>query len=89
MAVVLPHLLSQRNREAGASPGGVPSPAAVAVDTAVLRALLALPDSGALLHFIQRPNHVDLEEGRAALRAAGRYSELVALYQVCVGGVAW
>ncbi|RMZ54929.1 hypothetical protein APUTEX25_000446 [Auxenochlorella protothecoides] len=81
VAVVLPHLLSQRNREAGASPGGVPSPAAVAVDTAVLRALLALPDSGALLHFIQRPNHVDLEEGRAALRAAGRYSELVALYQ--------
>lgn len=39
-----------------------------------------------LLHscgrFVQRPNWVDLEAGEAALRSAGRYSELVALYQV-------
>ncbi len=32
--------------------------------------------------FVQRPNCVDLEAGEAALKASGRYSELVALYQV-------
>ena len=31
--------------------------------------------------FVQRPNCVDLQAGEAALRGAGRYSELVALYQ--------
>ena len=35
--------------------------------------------------FIQRPNCVEVEEGEAALRGAGRYSELVALYQVGPG----
>ena len=43
--------------------------------------MLAMDDTGALLRFVQRPNRVSLEEGEAALRAAGRYSELVALYQ--------
>ncbi|PRW34079.1 glycoside hydrolase isoform A [Chlorella sorokiniana] len=54
---------------------------AALLDTALLLALLAAPDSGALLRFVQRPNWVDLEAGEAALRSAGRYSELVALYQ--------
>ena len=43
--------------------------------------MLAMDDTGALLRFVQRPNRVALREGEAALRAAGRYSELVALYQ--------
>ena len=46
-----------------------------------LQAMLAMEDTGALLRFVQRPNRVALCEGKAALRAAGRYSELVALYQ--------
>lgn len=46
-----------------------------------LQAMLAMDDTGALLRFVQRPNRVALGEGEAALRAAGRYSELVALYQ--------
>ncbi|KDD71478.1 hypothetical protein H632_c4947p0, partial [Helicosporidium sp. ATCC 50920] len=40
-----------------------------------------MPDSGALLQFVQRPNSVDLRVGERALRSRGRYSELVALYQ--------
>ncbi|KAI3425935.1 hypothetical protein D9Q98_007907 [Chlorella vulgaris] len=51
------------------------------LDTSLLLALLAMPDGGALLRFVQRPNCVDLEAGEAALKASGRYSELVALYQ--------
>lgn len=46
-----------------------------------MQAMLAMDDTGALLRFVQRPNDVDLREGEAALRARGRYSELVALYQ--------
>ena len=49
--------------------------------TGVGQAMLAMSDTGALLRFVQRPNAASLEEGRAALQAAGRYSELVALYQ--------
>lgn len=40
-----------------------------------------MEDTGALLRFVQRPNNVNLAEGEEALRAVGRYSELVALYQ--------
>ena len=43
--------------------------------------MLAMDDTGALLRFVQRPNDIDLREGEAALKARGRYSELVALYQ--------
>ena len=43
--------------------------------------MLSMDDTGALLRFVQRSNDVDLREGEAALRARGRYSELVALYQ--------
>lgn len=43
--------------------------------------MLEMDDTGALLRFVQRPNQVSLAEGEAALRAVGRYSELVALYQ--------
>ena len=43
--------------------------------------MLAMDDTGALLRFVQRSNDTDLREGEAALRARGRYSELVALYQ--------
>ena len=43
--------------------------------------MLAMDDTGALLRFVQRSNDIDLREGEAALRARGRYSELVALYQ--------
>ncbi|KAK9829459.1 hypothetical protein WJX72_005979 [[Myrmecia] bisecta] len=54
---------------------------AVLVDTAILKAMLDMSDTGALLLFVQRPNWADLSEGEKALQAAGRYSELVALYQ--------
>lgn len=47
----------------------------------VLKAMLAMEDTGALLRFVQRTNDVDLREGELALRTQGRYSELVALYQ--------
>lgn len=47
----------------------------------VAQAMLAMEDTGALLRFVQRSNDVDLREGESALRALGRYSELVALYQ--------
>ncbi|KAK2079170.1 hypothetical protein QBZ16_002861 [Prototheca wickerhamii] len=70
-----------RGPRAAESPGAEPTPTAVAIDTAILRALLVLPDHGALLGFVRRPNVADLDEGRAALLAAGRYSELVALLQ--------
>ena len=40
-----------------------------------------MADTGALLRFVQRPNRASLPDGEAALSAAGRYSELVALYQ--------
>ncbi len=43
--------------------------------------MLAMDDTGALLRFVQHSNDVDLREGEVALRARGRYSELVALYQ--------
>lgn len=48
------------------------------------------PTLAAACRFVQRPNWVDLEAGEAALRSAGRYSELVALYQVrhCLPAVA-
>lgn len=45
------------------------------------QAMLATSDSGALLRFVQRASSVDLGEGERALREAGRYSELVALFQ--------
>ena len=43
--------------------------------------MLATSDSGALLRFVQGPNIADLKEGEAALKARGRYAELVALYK--------
>ena len=46
-----------------------------------MQVMLAMDDTGALLRFVQRSNDVDLREGEVALRARGRYSELVALYQ--------
>lgn len=55
---------------------------AVVLDTAIVGAMLVLPDSGALLRFVQQPNFVDLESGRQLLAAAGRYAELAALCQV-------
>ena len=46
-----------------------------------MQAMLAVHDTGQLLRFVQRRNVVDLTEGRAVLREAGRYSEMVALLQ--------
>ena len=43
--------------------------------------MLATSDSGALLRFVQGSHHVDLKEGETALKATGRYAELVALYR--------
>jgi hypothetical protein len=73
---------SGERRSSGAS-AGAPGPQLLArlVDTALVRAMLLQPDSGALLRFLQQPNHVDLGEGSLALRALGRYAELAALLQ--------
>jgi hypothetical protein len=54
---------------------------ATVIDTAILRAMLLQPDSGALLRLLQQPNYVDLEDGEAVLEGRGRYAELAALYQ--------
>jgi septal ring factor EnvC (AmiA/AmiB activator) len=54
---------------------------AAVIDTAILRAMLLQPDSGALLRLLQQTNFVDVEDGEAVLTAAGRYAELAALYQ--------
>lgn len=35
----------------------------VVLDTAIVAVMVAMPDSGALLRFVQLPNHVDVEEG--------------------------
>ena len=53
----------------------------ILLDCCYMQVMLAMDDTGALLRFVQRPNDVDLREGEVALRARGRYSELVALYQ--------
>ena len=46
-----------------------------------VQAMLEMADTGALLRFVQRPNAAALDEGGRALASAGRYAELVALYQ--------
>lgn len=65
------------------------------VDTAIMKAMLICPDSGALLQFVRNENCVNLEEGERSLKPAGnslfwnlflncvsgRYFELSALYQ--------
>ncbi len=44
----------------------------VVLDTAIVAVMVAMPDSGALLRFVQLPNHVDLEEGeKVRARGAG------------------
>ncbi|GFR42239.1 hypothetical protein Agub_g3133, partial [Astrephomene gubernaculifera] len=43
--------------------------------------LTVLPDSGALLRFVQLANRVDLREGEQALSECGMYAELAALYK--------
>lgn len=59
---------------------GGPRQLLAVIDSAMLSALLLLPDSGALLRLLQRPHRADLGHGAAALASAGRYAELAALY---------
>jgi hypothetical protein len=80
-AAIAPYLLSFRSRLAAEGALAARAPAAELVDTALLCALLAQPDAGALLQLLERPNAVHLAAGEAALSAAGRYAELVALYK--------
>jgi len=61
----------------------------ILLDTALLNALLIMPDSGALLQFLQRPNCVDMETGTMLLEKEGRYAELVALLKVRGRGTSW
>lgn len=95
VSILTPYLLSYRSRlSSGATTGGamtgddaqygIASKQAfrVLIDTALLNAFLILPDNGALLQFLQRPNHVDFVAGRSALESAGRYAEMVQLYRV-------
>eukprot|EP00240_Pyramimonas_obovata_P020118 CAMPEP_0118947572 /NCGR_PEP_ID=MMETSP1169-20130426/46289_1 /TAXON_ID=36882 /ORGANISM="Pyramimonas obovata, Strain CCMP722" /LENGTH=58 /DNA_ID=CAMNT_0006893819 /DNA_START=1 /DNA_END=173 /DNA_ORIENTATION=+ len=53
------------------------------VDTCILRAMIvpgAAPDEE-LMDFLAGPNMVDLQPAEAALLAAARHKELVALYK--------
>ena len=43
--------------------------------------MVLMPDTGALLRFVQNPNFVDLEEAMAVLTRHGMYAELAALYR--------
>lgn len=53
------------------------------IDSAMLSAMLIQPDTGALLRFLQHPNHIDVDHGCSALTNAGRYAELAALHHSC------
>ncbi|GIL77647.1 hypothetical protein Vretifemale_7143 [Volvox reticuliferus] len=53
----------------------------VILDTAIVRIMVAMPDSGSLLRFLQMHNYVDLQEGEKALEESGMYAELAALYK--------
>ena len=44
---------------------------AVLVDTAIMKAMLVSPDSGALLQFVKNENSIDLVEGERSLKPAG------------------
>lgn len=93
VSILTPYLLSYRSRLASGAvnsleaasdavgPTGRGVPLKVLIDTALLKAFLVLPDNGALLQFVQRPNDVDIETGAMALHEAGRYAELIALYK--------
>lgn len=76
-SMMLPYLLSFRNRQQQSNNQLSSQADAVLLDTAILNALLLLPDTGSLLRFLQRPQSVDLDSGERALRSAGRYAELV------------
>jgi hypothetical protein len=78
-----PRMAGSGDGGAASGDGGGPMPEAVAavLDTALLLAMLAQPDSGAALRLLQQRNFVDAEVGEAALGAAGRYAELAALLQ--------
>lgn len=81
-SILAPYLLSYRTRQIDDDEAVGAAPLRVLIDTALLRAFLLMPDNGALLQFVQRPNHADLDSAAAALAAAGRYVELVALYKM-------
>ncbi|PNH02814.1 Vam6/Vps39-like protein, partial [Tetrabaena socialis] len=51
------------------------------LDTAIVRIMVVMPDTGGLLRFVQLPNYVDLREGEQALAESGMYAELAALYK--------
>eukprot|EP00210_Caulerpa_lentillifera_P001355 g1303.t1 len=53
----------------------------VLVDTAIMKAMLVVPDSGALLQFVRGHNSIDLVEGENSLTQAGKYLELAYLFQ--------
>jgi hypothetical protein len=55
----------------------------LAIDTALLRALLALGHDVWLARFVSHPVTLDLTDADAALRQAGRFSTLALLYARC------
>lgn len=52
----------------------------LAIDTAILRALLALGQDGRLCRFVVHPTSLDTTDAEVALRAAGRLSALALLH---------
>ncbi|GAX76818.1 hypothetical protein CEUSTIGMA_g4264.t1 [Chlamydomonas eustigma] len=51
------------------------------LDTAIVKIMVLMPDTGALLRFVQSPNHIGLEDAKAVLTQHGMYAELAALYR--------
>lgn len=43
------------------------------VDTAIMKAMLVCPDSGALLQFVRNENDINLDEGERSLKATGPF----------------
>ena len=50
------------------------------LDTAILKVLLLLPDTGSLLQFTQRKTYIDEQVGTRDVAIRGRYAELCSLY---------
>ena len=46
-----------------------------------IQVMVLMPDTGALLRFVQSPNSIDLDEAIGVLSHHGMYAELAALYR--------
>eukprot|EP00892_Ulva_mutabilis_P012193 jgi/Ulvmu1/9346/UM050_0098.1 len=81
-ALALPYLVTFRSRMLSRTAEEAAGPhARQIVDMALLLGWLQGAEHAALLAMLRQPNAVPLVQGRAALRAAGMYLELIELYE--------